>query len=341
MRAAQRPANVSGILVVGAGAVGGTVAARLVRSGAELRVFDANEDHVRLLCDPGLEVGGLDGGRITVLDASTDPPTGVCDVVLLAVRSQATEAALDAVRGSIGESTDIVSLQNGLNEDRIAAVVGSERTVGCVVGFGATWVAPGHVTLDASGDLVIGRLDGTSDARLERVRDLLALAFPTSVTDNVRGALWAKMLVNSMTVMGALGGMLTGDVLATPARRATVTAVIAEGIRVAHACGVALPPVFGAVDPALVEEPGFDEAMERVLVRLRDRFGPIKSVTWRDFELGRSTEIDAVTGEIVRRGAAAGVATPVGSAIYAMLKEIEGGNRSPVASNLDDLVVRT
>ena len=242
-------------------------------------------------------------------------------------------------------------------KDAIAAVVGPERTIGCVVGFGATWVEPGKVGLDAAGDLVVGRLDGRmseahpnrggpggrsapgmTDERLQRVSDLLGNAFPTRVSTNIRGDLWAKMLVNSMTVLGALGGMLTGDLLLTHERRRFVGRVVAEGVRVAGAEGVELPPVFGVLPPALVDdEERWTAAMERVLVRVGEAFGAIKSVTWRDFELGRPTEIDAVTGEIVGRGQRAGVAVPLSARVYELLREIESGRRRPDPSNLEEV----
>lgn len=328
---------------VGAGAVGGTVAARLARSGTEPLVLDANRDHVRRMRDPGLEVGGLDGGVRTKLAAYTPDDAGAelttpPDLVLVSVRSQATEAALEPLLPLLGPASDVVSLQNGLNEDTIASIVGAERTIGCVVGFGATWVEPGKVSLDAAGDLVVGRLDGSTDDRLERARDVLQGAFRTRVSRNVRGELWGKMLVNSTTVLGALGGMLTGELLATAERRRFVAAVVAEGVRVARAEGVELPRVLGGVDASDVDAPDrWSEAMDRVLVRMRESFGAVRSVTWRDFELGRPTEIDAVTGELVRRGQRAGVAVPLSAHVYELLREIEAGKRRPSATNLNEV----
>jgi 2-dehydropantoate 2-reductase len=326
---------------VGAGAVGGTVAARLQRAGADVFVIDTDPEHVRAISLGGLLITGVDErGEMTPMEAGTpDEATGSPDVVLLAVRSQATLQALTSIgRERLTPTTDVVSLQNGLNEDHIAELIGPDRTIGCVVGFGATWIKPGHIELNAKGDLTIGRLDGSSDARLEAVRDLLSLAFPTSITDNIRGALWAKMLVNSMTVLGALGGMLTGDVLVNRERRRIVADIVAEGVRVAKSEGVRLPNVFGMVPPEAVDGDQWHAIMDRVLIRVGEAFGAIKSVTWRDFELGRKTEIDAVTGEIVRRGERGGVPTPLSSAVYRALKEIEAGSRTPAASNLDSLV---
>lgn len=323
------------VVCIGAGAVGGTVASRLARAGMDPLIIDVDAEHVALLGEPGIEVGGVDGGVRERLRATTDPSVPPdADLILLAVRSHATRAALAAAAPS---TADVVSLQNGLNEHVIADAVGQARTIGCVVGFGATWVGPGRVELNAMGGLTIGRLDGSKDARLEAARDVLNAAFPTKISANIRGALWAKMLVNSMTVLGALGGMLTGDVLATPERRRIVAVVVAEGVRVARAEGVDLPKVFGSVDPALVDEAQWFDEMEAALVRLSEPIGAIKSVTWRDFELGRKSEIDAVTGEIVRRGLKAAVEIPASEIVYRVLQEIESGSRSPGDENFRSL----
>ena len=326
---------------VGAGAIGGTVAARLARGGIEPLVFDTDAEHVRRLGAPGLRVGGLDRGVVTRLTAASpegaaragEPP----DILLLAVRSQATERALGPFVPRLGPTTDVVSLQNGLNEERIASLVGAERTIGCVVGFGATWIGPGHVELTSPGELVIGRLDGGMDARLERAAGLLGAAFPTRTTANVLGALWGKMLVNSVTVLGALGGLLLGELVAWNPR--VLAHVVAEGVDVATADGVRLGDVFGLVPATLVATRGdrWRETLERALGAVGRHFAEVKSVTWRDFELGRPTEIAAVTGEIVRRGAERGVPTPLNAAAYAMLREIEAGGRAIGPANLEAL----
>jgi 2-dehydropantoate 2-reductase len=331
---------------VGAGAIGGTVAARLTAAGVAPRVIDADAEHVERLRHPGLRVDAPDGSHVTPLDAAT-PGTALtsggapCDVLLLAVRSQATEVALAPLVPALARAGQVVSLQNGLNEERIAAHVGAGRTIGCVVGFGATWIAPGHVEVTSRGDFVLGRLDGSQDAALDAVCDLLALAFPARVTANVTGALWGKMLVNSVTVLGALGGVLLGELLTTFPR--LCAAVVAEGVSVATAEGVRLEDVFGLVAPGPIatREPGWAASVERAFAAVARVYGQVRSVTWRDLELGRPTEIDAVTGEIVRRGDARGVDVPLNRVAYAWLREIEAGRRPIARANLEALTARS
>ena len=299
------------------------MASRLAVAGVDIVVADTNAEHVAILNDVGLEMNGFR----TKLRAISPDKIDMSDVglVLLAVRSQATRDALAPV---VDSDAHVVSLQNGLNEDTIADVIGAERTIGCVVGIGATWIEPGRITLDAEGPLTIGRLDGTTDQTLEETYQILSRAFPTRIAQNIRGSLWAKMLINSVTVLGALVGMRTGELLSSSERRAVIARIVAEGIEVARAEHVRLGWIFG------VPASSWDDRADEALMRFAKTFGAIKSVTWRDFELGRPTEIDAVTGEIVRRGETLGVPTPLSAAVYQMLREIGAGRRAPDPTNL-------
>jgi 2-dehydropantoate 2-reductase len=132
-------------------------------------------------------------------------------------------------------------------------------------------------------------------------------------------------------VLGALTGMLTGELLSSAERRATITRIVREGVAVAQADGVQLPKLFGTADADDAE------AIEDALRRFGERFGAIRSVTLRDFELGRPTEVDAVTGEIVRRGERLGVPTPLSAGVYSRLKAIEAGRSTPGPDHLDGL----
>ncbi len=332
---------------VGAGAVGGTVAARLRSVGVDPLVLDAGDLHVSRSRDPGLHLTGRwDGPSPVPLDAWTPREAAAAgrlrpapDLILLAVRSGATVDALDAVLPHAG-SAQVVSLQNGLNEDRIVALVGPARTVGCVVGFGATWLGPGEVAVTSGGGLTLGRLDATSDPALAAVAALLGRALPVQVTDNVLGALWGKVLVNSVTVLGAAAGLLTGELLADPGWRAAARAVLAEGVAVAGAEGVRLAKVLELVEPAVIagRRPGWEAELDTAFDAMAAFFGDVKSVTWRDLELGRPIEIDAVTGEVVARGRHHGVATPVSSGVYGLLRAIERGERESSPANVAGLL---
>lgn len=339
--------SAAAVWCVGAGAIGGNVAARLARAGLAPVVVEADPLHRALLRDPGLVVESAGGETATELGAiSPDEAVAMrdrCDVLVLAVRWQSTEPALAPMLDRLAPDGDVVSLQNGLSCERVAALAGPERTIGCAVGFGATYLAPGRVRLDAEGPLTIGRLGGDSgggdvDEGVARAADVLGHAFKVRTGSDVRAELWSKMLTNSVTVLGAVGGMLLGEVLA-PERRPLVRAVLAEGAQVAAASGVAVPTVFGAKTSLVLDRAeGWEAALDAACDKSAERYGAVRSVTWRDFELGRATEIEAVTGEIVRRGEELGVAVPANTAVLGALRTIESGAARPAPANLDALV---
>lgn len=332
---------------VGAGAIGGNVAARLARAGLTPVVVEADPAHAALLRDPGLVVESAGGEVVTPLGAIMPAAAGAradrCDLLLLAVRWQATEAALAPLLDRLAGDGDVVSLQNGLSCERAAALAGPEHTIGCAVGLGATYLAPGRVRLDAEGPLTIGRLGGDvsigdADPGVTRAAEVLGHAFKVRTGTDVRAELWSKMLTNSVTVLGAVGAMLLGEVLA-PDRRVLVRAVLAEGAAVAAAGGVVVPSVFGAPTSLVLDRAeGWEAALDAACEKSAERFGAVRSVTWRDFELGRPTEIEAVTGEIVRRGEEQGVAVPANAAVLDVLRSIESGASRPDPANLDALV---
>ncbi len=135
--------------VVGAGAIGGTLAHHLARSGHSVAVVDADVAHIDAIRADGLVVV-RDGVRTATpvdLAVTPDDPAGPESVgrVILAVKAQATDAALDWVAPRLADDGFVVSLQNGLNEQRIADRVGSDRTVGAFVNLFADVVGPGEV----------------------------------------------------------------------------------------------------------------------------------------------------------------------------------------------------
>lgn len=327
--------------IVGAGAIGGIVAGRLARAGVRATVVDGDDAHVARLRDPGLVIQG-DGDDLPIpLDSYTPDEAphgqhGPYDLVVLAVRSGDTQRALAPLRDHLGG--DVVSLQNGLNEDRIAELVGPERTIGAVVGFGALRAAPGRIELTSSGGLVIGRLDGREDDRLHRACAILERAVPCEVTDQIQAALWHKMVVNNMTVLGALGGVATGEVLRQGPRRRLVEAVVAETTRVALATGTPLTEVLGVkAQPIAAREAGWQDELGAVLDVIAEHFAEVRSTVLQDFQRQRPAEIDAIVGEVVRRGEALGVPVPVSARVAGLLREIDQGRLTPDPAHLDAL----
>src|SRR5437660_7726416 len=176
--------------VIGAGAIGGTVAAGLVRDGHEVLLCDADPEQVAAINAEGLRIEGP-VGHYTVPARAVGPDAlpGRLEAVLLAVKAHHTAEAVAPVVDRLAADGFVVSLQNGFNEDVIAAAVGRERVVGAFVNFGADVIAPGRILRGNRAAFMIGELDGTDTAR---VRRLVADIDDARQTANIHGYLWSK-----------------------------------------------------------------------------------------------------------------------------------------------------
>jgi 2-dehydropantoate 2-reductase len=201
-------------VVVGAGAIGGTVGARLARAGHEVLFCDAAAEHVAAMNADGLTLEGpLEQFTVPARAVAPDELPDGLGAVLLAVKHQHTRAALQAIAPRLASDGFVVSLQNGINEPLIAEAVGPERTVGAFVNFGADYLAPGHIHYAGRGTFVVGEPDGRVS---ERVR-ALAADLEAEATDNVMGFLWAKEAYGAMLFATAVSDLSIADALASRA----------------------------------------------------------------------------------------------------------------------------
>ena len=234
-------------VVVGAGAIGGTVGAQLARSGKRVLFCDADAEHVAAINDRGLQIEGpIDRFTAEARAVSPDELPDDLQAVLLAVKSQHTEAALAAVTPRLAHDGFVVSLQNGVNEPLIASIVGEERTVGAFVNFGADYVEPGRIFLGGRGALYVGELDGRRSDRLEQ---LLADLPDAKETANIIGFLWAKEAYGAMLFATAVSDLAIADALAEPRYRALFVGLAEEVL----AAATAQPEPFDGFDPADLE----------------------------------------------------------------------------------------
>jgi 2-dehydropantoate 2-reductase len=222
----QTPTKRFDYVLVGAGAIGGAVGARLVRDGRSVLFCDADAEHVAAMNEHGL---ALEGPVETLLvEAPAVTPERLPErlgAVLLAVKSQHTAAALEAIAPRLDPDGFVVSLQNGVNEPLIASIVGEERTVGAFVNFGADYLAPGRIFVGGRGALYVGELDGRPSERVTRLLADLADAHETS---NILGFLWAKEAYGAMLFATAVSDLSIVDALAEPRYRGVFVTLARE-----------------------------------------------------------------------------------------------------------------
>ncbi|WP_219416907.1 ketopantoate reductase family protein [Pseudonocardia nigra] len=315
-------------VIVGAGAIGGTLGHHLARAGHEVTVVDADAEHVRSIRERGLVVRrGDERAAVPVAAALTpdeDGPERV-ECVLLAVKAQATGRALDWIAPRLAADGFVVSLQNGLNEQAIADRIGAERTVGAFVNLFADVVAPGEIRDGGLGALVVGELDGRDSERVRRVVSDLQAWGPARATANVSGYLWSKLGFGAMLVATALADAPMAELI--DRNRAVMHGLAAEVYAVAAAEGVALEP-FDAFDPApyagadaAAKEAATDALVAWLRTQAKDRSG-----IWRDLAVRhRPTEVPTHYRPVLDRAAQLGIAVPGLQRLVAQIGELEAG----------------
>ncbi len=330
------------VLIWGAGAIGGTMGAHLVRAGHDVTFVDAVAEHVAAIGRDGLRITGPIA-EFTVRAPAFTPATlaGEWDTVMLATKAHHTEAAVRALAPHVSRAGCVISVQNGLNELAIARVVGAERTVGAFVNFGADYMEPGVIHYGGHGAVVVGEIDGRTTPRVEAIRDAWRdFDGRAIVTPNIWGYLWGKEAYGAMLFATALTNESIADALAMPEYRDTYVALAREILAVAAARNVALEP-FDGFDPGAFSPSAPAGAAARSLddlVAHNRRSAKSHSGIWRDLAVRkRPTEVDAQLGIVATLGAESGVPTPLTARVVALIHDIEAGRRPQSLETLDAL----
>ncbi|MDE0049076.1 MAG: 2-dehydropantoate 2-reductase [Rhodospirillales bacterium] len=333
------------LLVWGAGAIGGTIGAYLVRAGHAVTFVDIVEDHVAAIAATGLAIEGpVDAFRVASPAETPDTLSGRYDRVLLCIKGQHTEAAVRSLAPFLADEGYAVSVQNGLNEPAMAALLGRERVIGCFVNFGADYLEPGRIHFGGRGAVVLGELDGEITPRLRALLDVFRDFEPDAkASANIWGYLWGKLGYGALLFATALGNESIADALAQPAHRALYRVLGEEVMRVADAGGIA-PEGFNGFDPAGFV-PGADPALaERSMAAMvAHNRGSAKSHSgvWRDLAVRkRPTEVEPMIGAVVREAQARGIETPLLARLVAMIHEVEEGRRPLDRANIDELAAQ-
>ena len=328
------------VLIVGAGAIGGVTAAKMVGEMRRVSVLDADKEHVRLMRDPGLLLDELGEERRVRLPAHADPGAfeNPFDFALVTLKAPHLEAALGPlVERDLAET--FVSLGNGLVQDRIAGIVGGGKLIIGTVEWGATNLGPGHLAQTTRAPFVVGEPDGVTRDRTRRLAEALGTVADVRVTQNIRGQVWSKLLVNSaFSGLGAISGLLYREVVADPAGREAALAVWREGYDVGLAQGIALDEVLGVPAEALVvrdpeDRSRADEALEVAM----GYAGATKASMLQDLERGAKTEVDVINGGVVEKGWEYGVQTPLNKRVVELMHAMERDERRPGPDVFEEL----
>jgi len=314
------------VLFIGAGAIGASVAAWLAECGGLVAVMGRGTTQAALRAT-GItiyEFAAPEATRRTVRVNVVDRPeeAGDVDIVVLAVKNYSLEAAARQVRDALGDRPIIVSMANGIDNQRILPKFFS-RVVYCVVGYNARQDAPAVIGYQRKGPLLIGALDPSRDADLRLVHAVLAPACPTHIVERLQDAVHTKIVINLTNALDALVGRGARPLSNFAAYQNLLSQTLREGVRIVRAAGYREHRIPGIPSFAFLTLaaalPGW---LLRPIFKRRLQAMAMSSMT-QDVMLrgAHDTELESITGYIVRLAAEHGVPAPCNRTIYRLGRE--------------------
>jgi 2-dehydropantoate 2-reductase len=344
------------IALVGCGAIGSSTAGAIRLAGADLVVVDPWYQHIETIKAKGLQVATLKGLLTVQVDAlhldEFDRSHEVFDLVFLGVKAYDTGWITRVIEPHLSPNGSVVSLQNGLNEERVAEIVGSQRTVGCVVLMSADLMGPDQArrtTDPEAASFIIGELDGTHNPRIDDLQKILSPAGKTDVSSNIWGELWAKLAINCM--INALSGITGHSVPQLWADAPAFDIMIhlgGEVVDVSRAVGLEMAPILlagNAVGPERIAAAHHGDQVARTevakavsgMVASPPNPNMAAASLAQDLVRHRRTEVEYLNGLVGRIAQEHGLSAPYNSVLPGLVRRIESGELPPDPANIQQL----
>jgi 2-dehydropantoate 2-reductase len=329
------------IAVLGTGAIGSSVGADLTKAGYDVWIVDQWPAHIEAMKTKGLLVTMPD--EQLHIQVRAVHLCDVCslsqefDIVLLTAKSYDSRWLTEFIKPYLKPDGVMVSLQNSLNDEWIAPIIGHTRDVGCVVELSAEIFEPGIVQRNTTRRgtwFGLGELHGRPTPRVKELADLLSHVGKTSVTTNIWGAKWTKLIANVMlqAPIGILG-VYEWEATQIPQLFEFCIRLGREATRVGTALGYVIEAIYGlSADEFMGSE---DEVLKKNLITLVSHIGKkARNSVLQDHLKGRYSEVDYLNGLVVAKGKEARIPTPLNEAVSLLTKEIRHGRLKPERANL-------
>ena len=333
--------------IYGAGSLGTVLGAYITKNGGKIDLINRNRAHIEALKKNGAIITGTVEMTVPVTALKPDEMSGRYDIILLLTKQLMNKEVVTFLKDYLADDGVIVTLQNGLPEPDIAEIVGSQRTMGCVVEWGAALTAPGVCHLTSEVDSLsfhMGKMEGITDEKFNEVKALLELMCPVYEEENLLGARWSKLLINAtFSGLGTVVGGVFGDVSENKAARKVAIRCMKECIDVGHAAGITFAPVQGKNITALFYYKGaIKRAIATKLIPIAmKKHRNIEPSMLQDIKKNKPCEVDAINGVVSAWGRKCSVKTPINDRIVDIIKQCESGAMIPKAENIhlfDDLL---
>lgn len=335
--------------IIGAGSLGTIIGALMARGGRPVDLIDTNRDHVEALNRVGARIVGEMDVLAPVRAYLPEQMSGQYDLVFLLNKQTTNPQVLPHLIPFLHEESTVCALQNGIPEPWVAREVGSGRTIGGAVGFGATWIGPGVSRLTTTAEAMrrfafeIGEIDGVLRPRLSVVQDYLSCVGRTERLDDLMGIRWSKLLMNAtFSGMSAALGCTFGAVLDDPRALLCVAFIANETVQAAHAAGHRMAPMQGEdFERFAFASPDQIPAILPMIRKIWSQHRQLRASMLQDLEKGRDTEIDFINGTVCRTGRQHGLATPFNDRVVDLVTAAQTARTVPVFSDIqqfDDLL---
>ncbi len=347
------------IVMVGTGALGGYIGGNLAHQGCDVTFVDGWKEHLDTIRTRGLELDGVTAEeKFTVKTDKTvlyDDLQSLAkgkpfDIAFVSVKSYDTANVTKAIKPFLAPQGYVVSLQNCINEDTIASIVGADKTLGVIASIiSVELYAPGKIRRMAAkgGDkhtvFRIGEMNGALTDRVKELVAMFSLIDSTKPTDNLFGERWSKLIQNSMrNGVAASTGLTSGECDSNEGPRRFAIKVGGEGVRVANAEGIKLVGLGGMQPEQLAAASTGDAAamaaVEKIMINRtasNPRAGIQRPSMAQDMAKGRRTEIESMNGYIAAKGKAHGIATPYNEKLVEVVLKVQRGELKASANILD------
>ena len=348
------------IAIVGAGAVGGYVGGHIAQAGEDVTFVDPWPENVEALRTKGLTISHMQDvpefttpvRALHITELQSLAKEAPIDIAFVSMKSYDTAWATTMIKQYLAPDGFVVSLQNCINEETVAGIVGWGRTLGTVASsITVELCGPAHVRRAAGKGgaahtiFRVGEVHGRKTARAEEVCRLVSLADSAKVTENLWGERWSKLVANVMhNGLSACTGLINRDILLDDGLRRFTARLGSEAIRVGQAHGYQLEEI-NHLDPEMIARAGEGDAKvaaeydELRLAETRKSGGLAahRPSMGQDMVKGRRTEIDYLNGFIVRRAEEVGLLTPANEALTDIVKRVESGELKPDKRHILDL----
>ncbi len=346
------------IAIVGAGAVGGYAGSHMVQAGEDVTFIDPWPEHVEHMRKHGLRVThardvpefSVPVRALHVTDAQQLAREAPVDIAFICMKSYDTAWATMLIRQYLAPDGYAVSLQNCMNEETIAGVVGWGKTLGCIASsITVNLPDPGHIHRGAGKHgarhtvFRAGEVHGRSTPRVEEVCRLVGTADSAMVTPNLWGERWSKLVANVMgNGLSACTGLPGAQMLQSEPIRRFGVRLGSEAIRVGQAQGYRLEEILHLPPETIARAGEGDTAAMKAYEEQRFKDSKHTAAEQRpsmgqDMQKGRRTEIEFLNGYVVREGEKVGIAARANAVLTDIVKRVEKGELKPDPRHIEEL----